>query len=80
MEVHDITSAQLDKLKASLEKIRGVTQVLVRDFSQGSADLDVQSRADAQDLSAAISKMTIPGLRLVLVESSVDRLEYRVTH
>jgi hypothetical protein len=80
MEVHDITSAQLDKLKSSLEKIRGVSQVLVRNFSEGSADLDIQARTDAQDLSAGISKMTIPGVRLVLVESSVDRLVYRVAH
>ena len=80
MEVHDITSAELDRLKSSLEKLRGVTEVIVREFSDGSADLNIVAKTDAQDLSDAIGKARFSGFRLILLESSTDRLEYRVNH
>jgi len=80
MQLDGASSTDLNKIKTSLEKIRGVTEVLVRNFSDGSADLDIQAKTDAQDLSAAIAKTVIPGVKLVLVESSVDRLQYRVAH
>ena len=80
MQLDGATSTDLNKIKSSLEKIRGITEVLVRNFSGGSADLDIQAKTDAQELSAAIAKTVIPGVKLVLVESSVDRLQYRVAH
>jgi Flagellar assembly protein T, N-terminal domain len=80
MQLDGASSTDLNKIKISLEKIRGVTEVLVRNFSDGSADLDIQAKTDAQDLSAAIAKTVIPGVKLVLVEASVDRLQYRVAH
>jgi hypothetical protein len=77
--VDDISSQQVEKLKTSLEKIRGVAEVMVRNFSSGSADIEIQARTDGQELSKAISNLS-PGFRLLLVESSVDRLAYRVVH
>ena len=80
MQLDGASSTDLNKIKTSLEKIRGVTEVLVRNFSDRSADLDIQAKTDAQDLSAVIAQTVIPGVKLVLVESSVDRLQYRVAH
>lgn len=80
LEVHDITSAELDRLKASLEKLRGVTEVIVREYSDGEADINIVAKTDAQDLADAISKARFQGFRMTLLESSTDRLEYRVTH
>jgi len=80
MEVHDISPAELERLKANLESLRGVTEVIVRDFSNGSAEMNIQSKTDAQDLSSLIGKTKFSGFKLVLIESSTDRLEYRVTH
>jgi hypothetical protein len=79
LEIHDISPAELDQFKASLEKMRGVTEVFVREFSNGSAELNIEATSDAQDLSAIISKTRFKGFRLILLESSTDRLEYRVT-
>jgi hypothetical protein len=80
LEIHDITSPELDRLKVSLEKVRGVTEVIVREFSDGDADINVVAKTDAQDLSDAISKTKFSGFRLTLLQSSTDRLEYRVSH
>jgi hypothetical protein len=78
--VNDISPAELDRLKAGIEKLRGVAEVQVRNFSAGSADITIQARTDGQELSSLISKTSFPGFRLVLVDSSVDRLEYNVVH
>jgi hypothetical protein len=78
--VQDINPQELDKLKAGLSKLRGVADVMVRNFSSGTADIDIQARTDAQDLGEAIRKTSFAGFRLVLTESSLDRLEYRVVH
>ena len=80
MDVHDISPGELDKLKASLEKLRGVTEVIVRNFSEGSVELNIQAKTDGQELSQAISKASLGGLHLALVEASPDHLEYRVVH
>jgi len=80
MEVHDISPAELDRLKTSLEKMRGVTEIFVREFSGGSAEINIEATSDAQDLSAIIGKTKLSGFRLILLESSTDRLEYRVSH
>ena len=80
LQVHDITSAQLDSLKASLEKMRGVTEVIVREYSDGEADIDIVAKTDGQDISDSIQRAKLPGFRLVLLASSTDRLEYRVAY
>jgi hypothetical protein len=80
LEIHDITSSELDRLKVSLEKVRGVTEVIVREFSDGEADINIVAKTDAQDLSDAISNTKFSGFRLTLLQSSTDRLEYRVSH
>lgn len=80
VEVEDISQGELDKLKTALEKMRGVTEVIVRNYSSGEADMNIQSKSDAQDLAAIIGKTSMPGFRLVVIESSVDRLRYRVVH
>lgn len=80
VQVDDINPSEVDKLKATLGKMRGVTEVIVRNISNGSADINIESKTDAQDLSDAIGKTNFPGFRLVLVDSSVDHLQYRVVH
>ncbi|MCI0414047.1 flagellar assembly protein T N-terminal domain-containing protein [bacterium] len=80
LEIHDITKTELDRLKVALEKLRGVTEVIVREFSDGDADINLVAKTDAQELSDSISKAKFSGFRLTLLESSTDRLEYRVTH
>lgn len=80
MEVEDISQGELDKLKTSLEKMRGVTEVIVRNFSNGSAELNIQAKTDGQELSQSIAKTGFPGFKLVSTDVSVDRLEYRVAH
>jgi hypothetical protein len=79
MEVHDISSAELDRLKTTLQGLRGVTEVIVREYSDGEADINIVAKTDAQDLSDAIAKTKFPGFRVLLLSSSTDRLEYRVT-
>jgi hypothetical protein len=78
MEVNGISPQEVEKLKTTLEKMRGVTEVLVRNISEGSADLDIKGKWDAQDLSASIGKVTFPGFKMVLVESSLDHLQYNI--
>ena len=78
MEVHDISSGELDRLKMALEKLRGVSEVIVREYTDGTADINIVSKNDAQDLSDAIRSSNF-GFRLMLLQSSTDRLEYRVT-
>ncbi len=78
LEVQDISTAELEKLKTALLKMRGVTDVLVRSFSEGLADVNIQAKTDAQDLADSITKTKFTGFKLVLIESSMDRLEYRV--
>jgi hypothetical protein len=80
LAVNDISPAELDRLKASLEKLRGVAEIQVRNFSSGSADITIQAKTDGQELSSLISKTSFPGFKLILVDSSVDRLEYNVVH
>lgn len=80
MTVEDISPAELEKLKSVLEKTRGVSEVLVRNFDSGSADMNIQAKTDGVELSKNISKSNFPGFRLVLIQSSADRLEYRVVH
>ncbi len=80
LEVNDISPAELERLKAGIEKLRGVAEVQVRNFSGGSADITIQAKTDGQELSSLISKTSFPGFKLVLVDSSVDRLEYNVVH
>ncbi len=80
MEVNDISTQELDRLKTSLEKLRGVSEILIRNFSGGSADISIQAKTDGQELSALIANTPFSGFRLVLVQSSVDRLEYNVVH
>lgn len=80
LEVNDISTQELERLKASLEKMRGVSEILVRNFSGGSADISIQAKTDGQELSALIAKTPFSGFKLVLVQSSVDRLEYDVVH
>lgn len=80
MDINDISSAELDKLKASLEKMRGVVEVIVRNFSNGSAELNIQAKTDGQELAQSIGKTAFSGFRLVLVESSPDHMEFRVVH
>jgi hypothetical protein len=74
----DLSSEEAQDVKAGLEKIRGVTEVLIRDYTDGSAELNVQSRTNAPELAASIAKTKFPGIRLALLSSSADRLEYRV--
>jgi hypothetical protein len=78
MEVQDISPAEVEKLKATLEKVRGVTEVIVRNVSDGSAEIDIQAKSDAQDLSDSIGSAKFPGFRMILLESSPDRLAYKV--
>lgn len=78
--VDGISPSELDKLKASFLSARGVVDVIVRNFSSGTAEMDIQAKSDAQDLADVMAKKTLPGFRLVLQESSADRLEYRVVH
>lgn len=80
LEVNDISAQELERLKSSLEKLRGVSEILVRNFSGGSADISIQAKTDGQELSALIAKTPFSGFRLVLVQASVDRLEYNVVH
>lgn len=80
LEVQDISPAELENVKSALLKLRGVTDVLVRSFSGGLADVNIQAKTDAQDLADSITKTKFTGFRLVLIESSMDRLEYRVVH
>ncbi|HSP07298.1 MAG TPA: hypothetical protein VLR94_08980, partial [Acidobacteriota bacterium] len=80
MDINDISTAELGKVKGTLEKMRGVTEVIVRNFSNGSAELNIQAKTDGQELSQAISKASFGGFRLVLVEATPDNLEYRVVH
>lgn len=78
MEIQGITPQEVEKVKVVLEKMRGVTEVLVRNVSDGFADLDIQAQSDAQDLSASIGRAKFPGFRMVLIESTLDHLEYKV--
>lgn len=78
--VDGISPAELDKLKAAFMNARGVVDVIVRNFSSGTAEMNIQAKSDAQDLADAMAKKTYPGFHLVLQESSADRLEYRVVH
>jgi Flagellar assembly protein T, N-terminal domain len=80
MEVNGISTQELERLKASLEKMRGVSEILVRNFSGGSADISIQAKTDGQELSDAIAKTPFSGFKLELVESSVDHLQYDVVH
>ena len=80
LELQDISPAELEKVKSALLKLRGVTDVQVRSFSGGLADVNIQAKTDAQDLADSITKTKFSGFRLVLIESSMDRLEYRVVH
>jgi len=80
VQIDDISAAEVDKVKATLGKMRGVTEVIVRNISNGSADINIESKTDAQDLSDVIGKTSFPGFHLVLVDSSVDHLQYRVVH
>jgi hypothetical protein len=78
MDVQDISPAEVEKLKATLEKVRGVTEVIVRNVSDGTAEIDIQAKSDAQDLSDSIKAAKFPGFHMVLLESSPDHLAYRV--
>ncbi|RPH74958.1 hypothetical protein EHM76_02590 [bacterium] len=80
MTVDDISPDELEKLKSVLEKTRGVSEVLVRNFDSGSADMNIQAKTDGVELSKSISKSNFPGFRLILIQSSADSLEYRVDH
>jgi len=80
VQIDDINPSEVDKVKATLGKMRGVTEVIVRNISNGSADINIESKTDAQDLSDVIGKSSFPGFHLVLVDSSVDHLQYRVVH
>jgi hypothetical protein len=79
IEIHDISSGELDRLRSSLEKLRGVTEVIVREYSDGNADLNVVAKTDAQDLADSIRSASFSGFRLNLLSSSTDRLEYSVS-
>lgn len=76
--IHDISPAELKQVKDAFQRLRGVTDVMERSFSNGLADLDVRAKTDALELSSVIAKTSFQGFRLVLQESSADRLEYRV--
>jgi hypothetical protein len=78
--VDGISPAELDKLKAAFLNARGVVDVVVRNFSSGTAEMNIQAKSDAQDLADIMAKKSYPGFHLVLQESSADRLEYRVVH
>lgn len=78
--VDGISSSELDKLKAAFLSTRGVVDVIVRNFSSGTAEMNIQAKSDAQDLADTMAKKSVPGFRLVLQESSADRLEYKVVH
>jgi hypothetical protein len=80
LEVNGISTQELERLKSSLEKMRGVLEILVRNFSGGSADISIQAKTDGQELSAQIAKTPFAGFKLELVEGSVDRLQYDVVH
>ncbi len=80
MEVNGISTQELERLKSSLEKMRGVTEIVVRNFSGGSADISIQAKTDGQELSAQIAKTPFAGFKLELVEVSVDHLQYDVVH
>lgn len=80
VQIDDISAAEIDKVKTTLGKMRGVTEVIVRNVSDGSADINIESKTDAQDLSDVIGKANFPGFKLVLVDSSVDHLQYKVVH
>jgi hypothetical protein len=80
MAVEDISPLELDHLKAALEKMRGVTEVLVRNFDSGVADITIQAKTDGEELSKVISNSNFSGFRMILMQSSTDRLEYRVIH
>ncbi|MCI0615239.1 flagellar assembly protein T N-terminal domain-containing protein [bacterium] len=80
LEVNGISTQELERLKSSLEKMRGVSEILVRNFSGGSADISIQAKTDGQELSAQIAKTPFAGFKLELVEGSVDRLQYDVVH
>lgn len=77
--VQDVHPAELKQVKDTLSRLRGVTEVMERSFSNGEAVLDVRAKTDALELSTLISRASFQGFRLVLQESSADRLEYRVT-
>ena len=80
LQVNDISPAELERLKTAIEKLRGVAEVQVRNYSSGSADITIQAKTDGQELSSLISKTSFPGFKLILVDASVDRLEYNVVH
>jgi hypothetical protein len=80
MSVNGISTQELDRLKSSLEKMRGVSEILVRNFSGGTADISIQAKTDGQELSAQIAKTPFSGFKLELVEASVDSLQYDVVH
>lgn len=80
VEIEDISPPELEKVKAALMSLRGVADVIVRNISQGTAEMNIQAKSDAPDLASDLAKKTFPGFRLVVVESAADRLEYRVVH
>jgi hypothetical protein len=80
MEVHGISTQELERLKVSLTKMRGVSEILVRNFAGGSADISIQAKTDGQELADSIAKASFSGFKLELVNSSVDALEYDVVH
>jgi hypothetical protein len=80
MSVNGISTQELERLKSSLEKMRGVSEILVRNFSGGTADINIQAKTDGQELSAQIAKTPFAGFKLELVEASVDSLQYDVVH
>jgi hypothetical protein len=60
--------------------MRGVSEILVRNFSGGTADITIQAKTDGQELAAQIAKTPFSGFKLEVVEASVDSLQYDVVH
>ncbi|HET6268364.1 MAG TPA: hypothetical protein VFG11_11650, partial [Acidobacteriota bacterium] len=80
VEVDEVTPSELEQVKTALKSVRGVVDVIVRNFSHGTADIGIQAKTDAQELSDAMSKKSFSGFRLSLEESSADHVSFRVVH
>jgi len=79
LSVTGLSKAALDDLVAAMKgTLRGVTEVFQREYSSGTARLDVDYQGDGEALSRALSGFSAGGGKLEVTSATANKVEVRI--
>ncbi len=76
LHISGLLHADLSALKEKLrEQVKGLKQIYQRSYSRGTAELDLDMKGNTQGLAEDLTAIRIQGKKIVILETSPNRIE-----